>query len=378
MRRYLPLALLFLAACSSWKPKADRQIEPKLQRGWSYIEPGKESLSMDAGVAPVSYSGPVIAGEKLLVGSDRFGLMALSKKNGQVLWQKQIPDGVSVLPFVVESKVFVGTELGNVLQLGLENGANGWVANLGAPVHGSMTFSFDRLYVATADEAVHCLDPSTGKVLWSYRRPSFSGTSIRGGGNPSVVAGKIWIGFSDGALVSLDPQSGAMESERVFRDNLKFMDLDAKVIGWKEGLLVSTYDGRLRHLKRDGTLLWEFPAGSARAPLVTEGDKIFLPSSDGILYALAGNTGKEIWRYAFRRGVPTGISLIKRGAKSYLLVAGSEEKVFVIDAENGAVVAESSFGRGSGSYAPLAVDAASGSFFVLSSYSRVYQFFLNL
>ena len=156
------------------------------------------------------------------------------------------------------------------------------------------------------------------------------------------------------------------------------MDLDAKVIGWKEGLLVATYDGKLRHIKRDGTLLWEFPSGGARAPLVAEGDVIYLPSSDGSVVALAGATGKEIWRHALRRGVPTSLALLKKEGKTLLLVSGSEERLQVLDAASGKLETESTFGRGSGSYAPIAVDNELGTFYVLSSYSRLYQFYLNL
>jgi outer membrane protein assembly factor BamB len=371
------LAPLFFS-CAALKPSADRKPEPLLRRGWSYAENSSGLFAIDAGVTPVSYSGPVLAGEKLLFGSDRFGLVAVAKKTGQVLWKKNVAEGVTALPFVLDGKVIVGSGSGQLAQFSVDGGQEGWAVNLGAPVHGSMAFAFDRLFVATADEAVHGIDPSTGKVLWTYRRPSFSGTSIRGGGNPSIVAGKIWLGFSDGSLVSLDPQTGALEFERLYRDNLKFMDLDAKVVGWKEGLLVSTYDGKLRHIKRDGTLLWEFPAGGARAPLVAEGDVIYVPSSDGTVVALAGATGKEIWRHALRRGVPTSLAVVKKEGKTLLLVSGSEERLQVLNATSGKLESESSFGRGSGSYAPIAVDAEFGTFYVLSSYSRLYQFHLNL
>jgi len=377
IRLSLALALL-LSSCSSvsWKPSADRKAEPVLKRGWSFVEDRKNFMSLDSGVTPVSYSGPVIAGEKLVFGSDRFGITVLGKRTGQRLWSKALQDGVSAVPFVMNSSVFVGTDAGQFLHLNLDTGAELWSVNLGAPVHGTMTHAFDRLYVGTADEAIHAVDPTTGRVLWTYRRPAFSGTSIKGGGNPSMIGGRIWIGFSDGALVSLDPQSGAVESERVLQDNLKFMDLDAKVIGWKDGLLVSTYDGKLRYLRRDGSLNWEFAAGSARAPLITEGEIIYLPSSDGSIYALSA--GKEVWRYPLKRGVPTGLALMKQRGKSVLVVAASEEKLMLLDALTGAPLSESSFGRGSGSYAPIAVDELSGTFYILSSYSRIYQFRLNL
>jgi outer membrane protein assembly factor BamB len=270
----------------------------------------------------------------------------------------------------------VGTASGTLHRLDLDTGSEAWSVPLSGPVHGSMAFAFDRLFVATADEALHALDPGTGKLLWTYRRPAFSGTSIKGGGNPSVIDGKVWMGFSDGALVSVNPQTGSMESEKDFRDNLKFMDLDAKVIGWRDGLLVSTYDGKLRYLRKDGSLIWEFPAGGARTPLVTENDLIYLPSSDGNLYAIAGGSGKELWRFSLPRGVPTGVTLIQRGPERLLAVTASEEKLFLLD-HNGKLLQQVSLGKGSGSFAPIALDKDTNSFYVLSNYSRIYQFRLN-
>jgi outer membrane protein assembly factor BamB len=373
------LALAGLAGCSSasLKPRSLKAEAPLIERGWSYAESSRDFVGMESGLAPQSYGGPLLISEKLIFASERFGLTALSKRGGQLLWQKKFADGVSALPFQHDDNLFVGTDSGDLHRLSLDTGSESWAVNLGAPVHGSMAFAEGRLFVATADEALHAVDPSTGKVIWTYRRPSFGGTSIKGGGHPAMVGGLIWMGFSDGALVSINPQTGSMESEKIFRDNLKFMDIDAKVIGWKGGLLVSTYDGKLRYLRKDGSLIWEFAAGGARAPLVTEGNVIYLPSSDGTVYALHADSGKEIWRYAFRRGVPTGVSLVNRGTERLLVATGSEEKLIVLDAGTGKVKAESSFGRGSGSFAPIAVDQDSSSFFVLSSYSRIYQFRVN-
>ncbi len=371
MKAFVFLSALFLVACAG-KPVNLKTPEPAVRRGWTYIEPEQEILGLETGVSPVSYSGPLLVGEKLVFGSDRFGLSALSRRTGQLLWQKRFLSGVAVVPLSWEGKVFVGTESGELAQLELDSGRELWSISLSAPVQGSMALVAGRLFVSTIDEAVHGVDPSTGKVLWTYRRPAFAGTSVRGGGHPSIIGNRIWMGFSDGALVSLNPETGAVESEKLYRDNLKFMDLDAKIIGWRDGLLVASYDGKLRYLRPDGTLLWEFPAGGARAPILTEGDTIYLPSSDGTVYALSGQTGKEIWRYSFRRGVPTGMALVQGG--KWLAVAASEEKMVVLNGADGKVLGQSSFGPGSGSYSPIAVDKETNSFFVLSNYSRVYQF----
>lgn len=370
-------SLLTSCAGSRFRPQADRPERPVLTRGWAYAESEREMLSLDAGVTPVSYAGPVVAAERVVAGSDRFGVMAFGKRNGEVLWRRNFPEEVAAQPFVHAGGVYVGTVLGGLHFLDLRTGAQKWEVGLGSPVQGEFLHAFDRLYVSTADGAVHALDPGTGKTIWSYRRAALGGTTIRGGGRPAAIGGRVWMGFGDGALVSLDPQSGAMLSEKLFRDNLKFLDLDAKVVGWRDGLFVATYDGKLRYLRADGSVVWEFAAGGARTPLVSETEIVYLPASDGTVYALRATTGKELWRYSLPRGVPTGLALIARPGKAgaALVVAGSEEWVTALDAASGRLLGRISVGRGSGTYAPLAVDGTS--FYMLSAYSRLYQFRLN-
>lgn len=379
MRRLPSILLLLLAGCASLpKPGPVRPVEPILQRGWNFIEKEQELLDLESGQDPVSYSAPVIAGEKLVFGSDRFGVVALARKNGKQLWRRNLNGGVLAQPLVGEKSVFAGTDTGMLYSLELNGGREQWKIDLGAPVHGTFLLAFQRLYVGTSDEGLHAIDPSTGKVIWSYRRPAFGGTSVRGGGNPSAINGKIWMGFSDGSLLAINPESGAVETERNFRDNLKFADIDAKVVGWREGMLVATYDGRLRFLRKDGTTNWEFPAGGARAPLLSDGDVIYFPSSDGAVYALSGNTGKEIWSAPLRRGVPTGMALISRGGRKLLVLTVSEEKVLVLDASTGKLLGQSSLGRGSGSYGSIAADQESGRFYVISHSSRVHEYRLGM
>lgn len=378
--RLVSLLVLGIAAgCARLpKPAPMRAAEPLIQKGWNFIEPNRDYFAMESGVDQVSFSAPVLAGEKLVFGSERFGVVALNKANGKQLWRKKLDGSLLAAPLVTENGVFAGSETGSLFSLDLAGGRERWRVTLSAPVHGSFLLAFQRLYVGTIDEALHCLDPSTGKVIWTYRRPGFGGTSVRGGGNAAAVNGKVWVGFSDGTLVALNPDTGSVEVEKSFRDNLKFSDIDARVVGWRDGMLVATYDGRLRYLRKDGSLIWEFGAGGGRAPVVGDGHVLYFPSSDGALYALSGNSGKEIWSFPLRRGIPTGVAVVTRNGRKVLVVGASDEKVFVLDAASGKQLGQVSLGKGSGTYSPIVADPDTGSFYVLSQFSRIHEFRLRL
>ena len=365
--------LVLLSGCAHHRPGPVRQTQPVLQRGWAYIEPEKDFINQETGSAQVSYSAPLVVDDKLVFGSDRFGITVLNKKNGKLIWQKKLRNGVAAQPLVLGKKLFVGTEEGKFYQFNLDSGLENWMVSFSGSVQGAPILAGDRLLVGTADQVLTALDPETGKILWTYRRPVNATTTVRGGGNPALINGSIWMGFSDGVLVALDPRDGSVQREKQFRDNVKFVDLDARVVGWKDGILVSTYDGKLRYMNREGSVLWEFAAGGSRAPMISDNEIIYFPSSDGAVYALSGISGKEIWRYIMPKGVPTSISL--QGDKNrVLIVTGSDERMVALDPSNGSLLGSVSFGKNSGSFAPVAVDQESKSFYVLSNFSRVYQF----
>ncbi|NUM89014.1 MAG: PQQ-binding-like beta-propeller repeat protein [Bdellovibrionales bacterium] len=375
--------LLILAGCSSVERITDRlepvrEGKPVLSRGWAFVESEEDYARMNAGQGQFTSGSPVIAGEKVIFGSDRFGLMAVNKYTGQKIWRRGIPDGVSAQILVLKDRLYVGGDDGVFRCLDVASGAEAWATNLGLSVQGQPLLLQDRIVTATMDDAVHALDPQTGKVLWSYRRSTDTRTKIHGGGNPTLFGGKVWVGFSDGSLLALDPRDGAVSSEQSWKDNSKFHDVDARPVAWRGGLLVVSFDGKLRFLGAESNLIWEFPAGGARSPVIGSQDRIFLPSSDGAVYAIRGANGKELWKHVLRKGVPTGAVLVSGQKRDLLVVATSEEKILALDPDTGAELGSVGLGKGSGSFSSLTSDGETGSIFLLSSFSRLYQLRVTL
>jgi outer membrane protein assembly factor BamB len=384
MKHLLTSAILGLcvvvSACSAIpKPGPVRPQPDILLRGWVYSEPEADTLKLETGVQPLTFSSPIIHGEKVIYGTNHYGVIAVHKTSGRMLWQRQWKSSISANPFVLANKVFIGDEEGQLHALDLQSGRELWTVSLSQSAVGSPTVAEDKLLVATVDESLHALDPGTGKLLWTYKRPVFTTTSIKGGGNPSYISGRIWMGFSDGSLLALDPNDGAVVMEKQFRDNIKFTDIDAKTIAWRDGMLMTTYDGKLRYLKKDASIIWEFNAGGARAPYISplDSEVIYLPSSEGTLYALRQN--KELWRYSINKGVPTGVVMVKSNSKMPVLaLTTSDRQVILLDPLTGKELAKDALGQGSGSYGNLVADEQGNSFYVLSQFSRLYQFNVRL
>lgn len=375
--------LIFLSisvsACTtiSLHPAPVRDETPVLERGWSYSETSEEYFkTMEAGVVPVDFSSPTIEGDRIILATARLGLSVINKDNGQMLWHRKAKtETFNGKPLVFQNNIIVGSEQGWVHSFRLDTGVEFWKIELPTSIRSAAVGAGDRIILTAADESVYALDPATGKILWTYKRPSFVGTSIYGSGNPAYIGGRIWVGFSDGALVELEPNDGSVIFEKSLRDNLKFNDVDAKPLPWKENILIPNYDGKLRLIKRDGTTIWEFPAGGARSPVITSylGSSLVFSSSDGAVYLISAETGHEQWRHILKRGIPTGIGVIEDEKNPYVIVASSDQYIYALDLKTGKEVGKINLGRSSGSYSNLVVDAATRSVFVLSQFSRLYQ-----
>jgi outer membrane protein assembly factor BamB len=383
--RILALCFLSFAACapiSKLTKKFQPLGEPKpvLVRGWTWVEDDKERLELGASEGQFTLGSATIVGDKVVFGSERFGVNVVNKKTGARIWSRKIDKGVNSQIAVHKDQIFFGADDGAFRCLDLQSGREVWHTELGFPVRGMPLFANDRLFAYTNDDALHALDPQTGKSLWVYRRPPNSRTRVIGGGNPTFFGGQVWLGFSDGSLLALDPTDGSIKNETAFTDNNKFSDIDAQPLPWRNGLLIATFDGKLHYVRKDMAQVWEFNAGGARAPLVGEdGNSLYLASSDGTIYNINGQSGTETWRFVLKRGVPTGLVLVKDSKGRHVLIAGtSHDQIIAVDAESGAELGSVNLGGNSGTYSSLAYDEETRTVFLLSSFSRLFQLRLQI
>lgn len=96
--------------------------------------------------------------------------------------------------------------------------------------------------------------------------------------------------------------------------------------------LLGTRDGWLHAVRPDGTLAWEMPGGGSFGPPAVVGDTVYVGSSDGRLYAVAVQNGKERWRYQTEEDLSTRPAV----ADGLVVVASLQDTVFAVDARTGA------------------------------------------
>lgn len=380
MRFLFLLSIPLFLSCSSSSIRIypqDLSSPQVLSRGWSYVESSQEFSEIPAGTPMVYYGQVEIMDNLLVYTSERFGISVLNKYTGALLWRKEIKEGSRSGIAIQGDNIYVGGNDG-FFRSYHKKGKELWKVDLRYPVRGSPLILDEKIFVSTIDRSIHALSLQTGKVLWTYPHLVDSGMYIRGGGNISYANKQLWVGFDDGVLLALRPKDGTPTFRRLFprREEAKFFDLDAQVLFWKEGLLVSNFSGKLSHLKKNGKLLWSFPAGSAHAPALRYSGKptIYLASNDGSVYAINGG-GERRWKYDLPKGVPTAIVYFQK--KNIVLVASSHSYVYALDGDRGTLLDAEFLGASSGSYGAIAMDRAEQSFYLVSTYGRVYQFFVG-
>ena len=188
-------------------------------------------------------SRPLVIGDQVWVGFADGTLVALTRKEGKVLWEKQLNtnkrfSNINAELVLSDDVVYVPTYDGALYALNAKSGNPIWVRDkLGGSK--KVTIADGVLYAATSSGEVHALDLKTGKDVWNFELDS---------GVPSdvVIMGKhVIVASSSEYLYALDKVSGKL----VWRFQVGYGS------GFSGGIAVDPSRSWLYVLSRGGNLL---------------------------------------------------------------------------------------------------------------------------
>jgi len=127
-----------------------------------------------------------------------------------------------------------------------------WSFETGNFVYSSPAFVDGKVFVASFDYNVYCLDENFGDELWRYQ----TGDQVQS--SPTVVGGRVYVGSDDYKVHCLDAETGEM--------------------------------------------IWRFPTGREvySSPTVVDG-RVYISSQDENVYCVDAESGEEIWSFEFYR-----------------------------------------------------------------------------
>ncbi|OGR45371.1 MAG: hypothetical protein A2X35_03770 [Elusimicrobia bacterium GWA2_61_42] len=321
---------------------------PPVNSSWPYVSESSAPIT----AAITAYSGDLLAEDRTYLPSTDGTVVALSTA-GVPLWtfSTDPPTPISVPPSLPQEEggqvyLYFAGENGDVYKL-RDNGGTvteAWPSkvSLEAAVK-SISDTDSRLYVATADNKLHCRNKADGSacLTWSFA----SAITAPPAGAPSIderaTVITLWAGLEDGKIVSLKTGDGTSNNTFTTGGPVKSSPyFDAYAASPDNALYITSTDGKIYAINSGNMTAmsgWNhYDAGSAiyTSPFVSSldaGKYVFFGADNGKLYKLDAATGGLAW--AFQAGGPIRSSpvVVPHDLGSIGLPAGEDYVYFGCD-----------------------------------------------
>jgi outer membrane protein assembly factor BamB len=285
----------------------------------------------------VNYWSPVTVSDGLaFVGffqdrSEANGLYAFDPETGQQQWRVAADDSeILSAPAYADGVVYFGTTGKRVYAVDVESQGikPGWPFEAESAVWASPMVDEGRVYVASMDHYLYCLDAETGEEIWKVelggalaKQPLLvdgtlyagafdgrvhavkadSGELVEGfdfqAGNwiwstPLMVDGQLFVTALDGSLYALDPGTGNVLAPYPYNSGEIGGGKDvinANPVQAGDNIVIATEKGYVIAVK-DGQRGCSWPSGTPQSPIYTtpvvSGDKIYVIQMSGEVYTL--------------------------------------------------------------------------------------------
>jgi len=201
-------------------------------------------------------------------------------------WHFPTGDYVLSSPIIVENRLYIGSDNGNVYCINTENGSEIWRYHTAQAVESTPAYSGEKIYVGSSDQYLYCLDAlgnSHGSTnqLWRFH------TGGRIEGSPAVVDDRIYFGSWDGKFYCLSTTKGIEQWNFTCRGAV-----DASPAVANKRVYIASFssypgEGGVIHclFADNGTEEWNYTAGYwiACSPTVVD-DRLYIGSYDNNIY----------------------------------------------------------------------------------------------
>jgi outer membrane protein assembly factor BamB len=284
---------------------------------------------------------PAVTASAVYAAARRGEVRALNRQNGEKLWEVDTDLLLSSGPVVAGDKLLLGTSNAELIALRAADGALLWKAVLSSEVLALPQTQGNTVVIRTMDGRVSALDARTGGTRWSYER-SVPPLSVRSLGSPAIAGDLVLDGFGGGKLLALGLSDGkpaweataAIPHGRSEIERLVEMDADPLVKG--DTVYVSGFQAGVAAVNlKDGEVLWRQQTVSTSHAMASDRKSLFLSDTSSDVWQLDLRTGADLWKqnelHQRRLTVPALIG-------NKLVVGDFEGYVHVLSAEDGSLL----------------------------------------
>jgi outer membrane protein assembly factor BamB len=308
---------------------------------------GEERWRYQAG-GPIQ-SSAAAWGDLVFFGDRSNTVYALERSTGRERWRVETGgdhpfewglegwDYFTSSPVIAGDRVVVGSGDGNVYALDAATGQERWRVETGGRVRSSPAIGDGVVFVGSADGVLYAIDLETGELEWRFETEGASYSSAEFGfdrktiqSSPALTAGAVFFGSRDGKFYAVEAVSGEQRwrydhstpwvvASAAIGDNLA-------IVGTSDGLFVHAID------IETGEEVWRFETGDRvfSSPALS-GSTVYVGVHDGRLLALDAGSGALHWALNFGGAVMSS-PVIDAGR---IYVGCDDGSVYSIRLENG-------------------------------------------
>jgi outer membrane protein assembly factor BamB len=377
LMRFVSLALLatLLSGCGMFggdeieDPPADLvKFKPtlKVKKIWSVnVGDGAEHLRL--ALTPAS------DGTRIFAAAHDGRVSAYDAIKGKRLWRTKTKLPLSAGPAIGATTLVMGSSNGDVIALEASDGHKLWQTSVSSEVLAAPAITSDLVLVRTVDGKLVALDLADGGEVW-FTQQSVPRLSVRGTGSPVVKDNVVFCGFDNGRLAAYALTDGALiwemlvspPSGRTEIDRLSDLNATIRVVG--DDIYIVGYQGILSAVAAEsGQIIWSREI-SSHSGIGVDVTNLYVAGENSALLAVARISGRELWRkeILLHRDItgPTAFN-------SSVVVGDFEGYVHWFDATNGELQARTRAGSDRVTGPPLVVDEM---IFVLTDGGKLYAF----
>ena len=226
------------------------------------------------------YGTPAVAGDNVFVGGYDSILYAYNTE-GQEIWQEPLGGRIVGGPAVVGDLVIAGVALddaeggrqGRLYAFEADTGDSVWSFPTDGPIWSAPAVSAGTVYFGTLGKVIFAVSVDNGQEVWRFE----TGGAVVA--SPLIMGGRVYVGDFDSVFYALNAQTGAF----VWRFDGAARWYWAKAIAHKGTIYAPSLDGNLYALDAaSGRMLWKYETeGAIVGSPVILGDRIIVPVADG-------------------------------------------------------------------------------------------------
>ena len=251
---------------------------------------------------------PLVVNEFIFAPNTDKYLYALSS-SGDFLWTFKTEGPNWTKPLSDKNMVYLASMDHNLYALKMEYSSNElaldkngsrtlvsnplWKVNLETAVVADPVLSDGKIYVATIDGKLHCVDTESGKLLWSFS----DGNQYRSvWGSPVVTDEAVYFGDETGNLFAVSPVDGSPIWPIPYSAGASII---ASGVETDEGALFVTEEGRvfLINVDKEPKPVVSLDMVMYASPKLADGKIVLAPATKEKLFMAIDLDGKEIWSF---------------------------------------------------------------------------------